>query len=780
MRQTNILSAAQLDYGMLAENERNSMEAFPSNLDTVLGKVENIITMPDLPESGNYKDHVVRHGPKSFEVSVFAGKEDRKSLDPIGLFPNILDSTVMVNDNNSLMELHGILKRDPKDLHLVKGNNKAYNDYLLYIIHRLNKLRDNPEAFWKFAYFISARSNTFKAQMLHHVFPHWHRDMNMKELYLLISKYTLMWLEHPVFLKYRRVYIPKKTDPITGEVVKWRPLGVPTTAWRLYLHTYQCFLMIFLQDRISVDQHGFYKGRGTKTAWEALIKDVLDSPNIYEFDLKGFFPSVDVRETVNLLENEYGLPKTIGRNLLWMSMTPPRLPSELHLDETTAIYKTELDALGNLHSTHPEFDWTDLTSEDKDFFKILPSSIFQTYKIETVETDSGLYEKKVPLKEPIYNGVILKEHFEKYGVRTAESIAALEAYYQVGDYYDETRYYLDLYQMYLPKGEEVVKLTSAMQSYTKSQERAGYSHYSDNAQMEEYISKVQEPLRFEGFPQGAATSPILCASVLGGTVFTRGNCKMYADDGLYYGDFIPETIADTDEKMRQFGLSFATDKSGWVKKDGVWLKPLKFLGLEYNGETGELRASTRKGANLVFDRQQLMLQYHKNILESKSSSVPKDPIFHENVESLAEERREYKAYSHYIKLLTALFKEYESPTSGLHHFFEDPNGGYTSRINPNFRLKINALKHSLEQDINVSHSYYAKFSTRIASFLERTRLASWVYMGHSPEELRATDIFSWDLPIKEGLFGFIIARLYCNGWNFKPEQDFNFTYKPYS
>lgn len=39
-------------------------------------------------------------------------------------------------------------------------------------------------------------------------------------------------------------------------------------------------------------------------------------------------------------------------------------------------------------------------------------------------------------------------------------------------------------------------------------------------------------------------------------------------------------------------------KSGWVKREGKWLKPLKFLGLSYNGETDVLKASTRKGATI--------------------------------------------------------------------------------------------------------------------------------------------------------------------------------------
>jgi len=39
-----------------------------------------------------------------------------------------------------------------------------------------------------------------------------------------------------------------------------------------------------------------------------------------------------------------------------------------------------------------------------------------------------------------------------------------------------------------------------------------------------------------------------------------------------------------------------------VKKDGIWKKPLKFLGLEYDGNSDILKASTRLGSGLVFDK----------------------------------------------------------------------------------------------------------------------------------------------------------------------------------
>jgi len=35
-----------------------------------------------------------------------------------------------------------------------------------------------------------------------------------------------------------------------------------------------------------------------------------------------------------------------------------------------------------------------------------------------------------------------------------------------------------------------------------------------------------------------------------------------------------------------------------VKRDGKWLKPLKFLGMEFDGITGRLKSKTRSGKEL--------------------------------------------------------------------------------------------------------------------------------------------------------------------------------------
>jgi len=68
----------------------------------------------------------------------------------------------------------------------------------------------------------------------------------------------------------------------------------------------------------------------------------------------------------------------------------------------------------------------------------------------------------------------------------------------------------------------------------------------------------------------------------------------YADDGLKLSG---SALKDEQISQPEYGI-FEKEGSSYVKKDGVWLKPLKFLGLVYNPFTQTLSSDTKKGANL--------------------------------------------------------------------------------------------------------------------------------------------------------------------------------------
>jgi hypothetical protein len=50
--------------------------------------------------------------------------------------------------------------------------------------------------------------------------------------------------------------------------------------------------------------------------------------------------------------------------------------------------------------------------------------------------------------------------------------------------------------------------------------------------------------------------------------------------------------------MKESMIEFNETKSSWVKRNGKWLKPLKLVGYEYDGNTNILTGSTRSGKRL--------------------------------------------------------------------------------------------------------------------------------------------------------------------------------------
>lgn len=166
---------------------------------------------------------------------------------------------------------------------------------------------------------------------------------------------------------------------------------------------------------------------------------------------------------------------------------------------------------------------------------------------------------------------------------------------------------------------------------------------------------------------------------------------MYADDGLFYGDlssFHPEP----NQEMRDANLSFAEKKSKWVKRDNVWLTPLKFLGLTYTGEPNlfgakeSLLGSTKDkikyseilardyvkpGSTLLFDKQ-LLVTEHLQMKESKGSSIASDHFQieiedHKSLQSYAEALYNYRSLKHRPILKT---EDALSHTNELTAFFK--------------------------------------------------------------------------------------------------------------
>jgi hypothetical protein len=97
-----------------------------------------------------------------------------------------------------------------------------------------------------------------------------------------------------------------------------------------------------------------------------------------------------------------------------------------------------------------------------------------------------------------------------------------------------------------------------------------------------------------GMPQGSSLSPILTNLVLNDWIKEQGlDCVFYADDGIFMSDKRIELKSDPDK-----GILINWEKSGYVKMNGAFIRPLIFLGWRY--WKNKIAGHTRKGARQEF------------------------------------------------------------------------------------------------------------------------------------------------------------------------------------
>jgi len=137
--------------------------------------------------------------------------------------------------------------------------------------------------------------------------------------------------------------------------------------------------------------------------------------------------------------------------------------------------------------------------------------------------------------------------------------------------------------------------------------------------------------RHIGVPQGAPTSPFLSILLLDRLAeddnYPREKKVRYADDGIVMANEPVNVLGTMSPKLKAANVEYSPEKSSWVVFNGEWLKPLKFLGLEFDGKT--LSASTRKGSKLIFDKEDLV----KALEERMISSSPGNKDFEQDPNS---------------------------------------------------------------------------------------------------------------------------------------------------
>jgi len=276
-------------------------------------------------------------------------KSNKYGMGPWKWLPNCSDFKVELEGYDPLYEMHGIKKRwRTRKWHKAFRNNQM-NRYLRHQFNRLKIAREerNHKKYWVIGNQLLGRSTTFGLQSIHHVYPRYHRTLPYKVVLQLIWGMHRIGQGNSKKLDFKRVYIPKTATggKITADK-GYRPLGVPTPEWRIYLHQLNNLLIYWLEGKMHINQHGFLPGRGTLTAWRDVLTKAIRKPDIYEYDYKGFFNKIRTERVLRILR-DYGLPQTMEHQLEEIIRASPRLPEEKLTPENNAETKKEYEELQN-------------------------------------------------------------------------------------------------------------------------------------------------------------------------------------------------------------------------------------------------------------------------------------------------------------------------------------------------------------------------------------------------------------------------------------------------
>jgi hypothetical protein len=212
----------------------------------------------------------------------------REIVNPIQRIPNVKHFEVSVlSDYHPIFLEKGIYKRQYKPVFDIDPyRNGAMNRYLEHQFLRLNKHRTDPATFWRIAERLLKRSNVYLTLLQYEVSQGWHRHLDYDDIKSDLRAYkSLNLADYSV----RHHGIPKPDGTK-------RYLCIAPKPWRLYQRGLQHIMQVWLSPYSHPFQHGYQPGRGVDTAWQQIHYDLLgkQAMNVYEFDLKKYFDSINL------------------------------------------------------------------------------------------------------------------------------------------------------------------------------------------------------------------------------------------------------------------------------------------------------------------------------------------------------------------------------------------------------------------------------------------------------------------------------------------------------
>jgi len=270
-------------------------------------------------------------------------KFDRSAIRAWRPIPNIQDFKIELQPFDWLISLFGLKKRYPSRKTFYTWFNEEANEFIDFKFKTLRKqieLKLYTEA--RDTIWVLMNSAAYQVSATNHVLRNWHRKLTYKEVLNISKQVDKLVKRRATKIDFSRVYIEKGEN-------KFRPLGVPTPAWRIYLHMYNNCLVEWRSVTETGKQHGYLPGKGIETAWRHLASK-LDQPNIYEADFEGFFNNVTHSGLHEILTYELNVPEREAIFIRTLNQSLVKLGEKDKMEEPDRMIPLHSSGLPNLDS----------------------------------------------------------------------------------------------------------------------------------------------------------------------------------------------------------------------------------------------------------------------------------------------------------------------------------------------------------------------------------------------------------------------------------------------
>lgn len=180
---------------------------------------------------------------------------------------------------------------DPTILNRLKRSNRYLKGQDLRISRAMD-VRDWAKALKLFMWMLRT-SRSYRTYAFNRWNSGWYWRISYKRAQIQFKKFEKLCIYLPTKIPMTRKYIPKSTPG------KWRPLGIPALEHRILNSCWAQFMYAMFQNSMMVNQHGFRKDRGTWSAWKAIIDFTAQGYKAWEFDLRSFFNTVNLKMIVD-------------------------------------------------------------------------------------------------------------------------------------------------------------------------------------------------------------------------------------------------------------------------------------------------------------------------------------------------------------------------------------------------------------------------------------------------------------------------------------------------